>query len=845
MNAFMPRRDVILLTAGTVALLANTGMGSSGDQIPWPEKSAYQYRMEIQVMTNERTFDHSPVSTAIDFRELLDKAGDSGRPRQISLYAVDGGNAEAKLSPVPYKLVGDFATTDAGYLHWRLPRADATRFLLYFNADEMAAWRSPSRPNAMVGIGDAFPGHGATGVAEMAPLHSTYWHVDWNGDGLRDMIGFGLRSWEFGADLDKDLGNAVFFYPASTSPAPGRPPVFGRPWRIKDVNGDDLQRDYLYQNFFPTDWDEDGDLDFFAFPSQRNELALYENTGTRDRNGLYLLKPMRTLMKLPVSDYRENFPQLYAKPYFAHRGARFVDWEGDGDRDLIVSFLKVNKIGTQDSSKGVIPYGAYLIIFEVFENIDTNDEGLPVFNKPFVIHEERGVPITSCTPAPGGPAYLDWDGDGDFDLLFADMTNRPLEGGRLMFCENVGTRSKPLFIRKIPILDAVSSPQVVDWNGDGRFDLIAGGEFFENINPRSGRPAVEPNTTPLGTYHPRPHHFPKLASRGLAQVEDPQLLSFFTISVDWDGDGVLDLLGGYRSNIALYRNTGTLREPVFAPRELIEADGKPISMPNWLDPQADEPSHWGPQGPGEADWGWANPSVADWDGDGDLDLFVTGQRWQVQYFENTGSRAKPRLAPGREVRCDGDPHEFSWRSKVALGDLDGDRKTEFVVTSHHDNIFTAYETATDQPDPSKLELVRDFKLQLTQEGFVKGWYGGQNNNGDNHSQLVDWDGDGDLDLFNGSLWAVWYYENVGTPTSPEFKARGKVKGGSEDLHTFNHAGSFDAADWSGDGRLDLVMGTECPSDQPIGARLHLFDRAFIDDQLPETRFGTLETRKKP
>ena len=121
--------------------------------------------------------------------------------------------------------------------------------------------------------------------------------------------------------------------------------------------------------------------------------------------------------------------------------------------------------------------------------------------------------------------------------------------------------------------------------------------------------------------------------------------------------------------------------------------------------------------------------------------------------------------------------------------------------------------------------------------------GGQNNNSDNHTLLVDWDDDGDLDLINGTLWAVWYYENVGTSKAAKFKAHGKFKQGGEELHVFDHACSFDAADWTGDGQLDLILGTEAPSDSPQGGVLHLFERNFLEGTVPEATVGALHKLK--
>ena len=273
---------------------------------------------------------------------------------------------------------------------------------------------------------------------------------------------------------------------------------------------------------------------------------------------------------------------------------------------------------------------------------------------------------------------------------------------------------------------------------------------------------------------------------------------------------------------------------------MLTAGGEQLAMPNWLDPQAEEPSTYGPQGPTEPMYGWLSPTMGDWDGDGDLDLFATVQRWETKYFENTGSREAPIFAKGRTVTVNGLTDQLAWRSKISIGDIDGDGTVDLVIHSDRDNAFHVCVRKSEQPDPRRLDFAPGPALELESGEPVTGWFGGQNNNSDNHTLLVDWDADGDLDLIKGTVWAVYYYENTGSPTNPKFKAHGKFHLNGKDLQVYNHACSFDAADWNEDGRLDLVHGTEGPSDQPHGAVLHLFDRRYLDGQLPAVSIGKPE-----
>jgi hypothetical protein len=87
-------------------------------------------------------------------------------------------------------------------------------------------------------------------------------------------------------------------------------------------------------------------------------------------------------------------------------------------------------------------------------------------------------------------------------------------------------------------------------------------------------------------------------------------------------------------------------------------------------------------------------------------------------------------------------------------------------------------------------------------------HAGGNNNGDYMTKLVDLDGDGDLDILQGTRYHIWYYENVGTKQAPLFRSHDKIIVEGKPLMVSGHAGSVEAVDWNGDGKVDIVIGGE-------------------------------------
>jgi|GEM_PF-1549357 len=261
-----------------------------------------------------------------------------------------------------------------------------------------------------------------------------------------------------------------------------------------------------------------------------------------------------------------------------------------------------------------------LIVGDIFGNIHIfnpgTQAGTGTFIPNFVFKEKAKVSGADIDVGfNASPWICDWNNDGGYDLLVGGES-----GEIFLFLNTKYTNSEPPefnvaqkvsmdFESKIDV-GKYSKPYVIDWNNDKKKDLILGDEFGRvQVFLNSGDDSFPQFTDSF--------FFPVLSGTKTEDLDVGYMSA--PVPCDWNGDGKKDLVvGNSLGNIQIFINTNTDEAPIFSKGTFATTKEGIIDVGNN-----------------------ATPIVCDWNNDGMKDLLVGCSSGEIRLFLNTTSDINP------------------------------------------------------------------------------------------------------------------------------------------------------------------------------------------------------------
>ncbi len=229
--------------------------------------------------------------------------------------------------------------------------------------------------------------------------------------------------------------------------------------------------------------------------------------------------------------------------------------------------------------------------------------------------------------------------------------------------------------------------------------------------------------------------------------------------VDIDADGDLDLFVGYveENGVCFIRNDGNAAHPIWI-----------LVSNNYFDLFGS----------------FTAPTFCDIDGDGDLDAFIGDWNGKMVFFRNTGTANSPEWSKETDAFA---AIDVDYHATPTFCDIDADQDFDLIIGNTKGKVYLFRNTGTAQ-SPA-FAAVGDSLAQGVPGSYAV-------------PQLYDIDADGDADLFIGTRTSVYFFQNQGSASQPDFQLNASIYGGIE-TDTYN---ALTLGDVDGDGDADILIG---------------------------------------